>query len=42
MEKKYSEKEMNACMDVLSQFGLDTLYDYYGYGLPSISFEYIK
>ena len=40
--KKYSEEEMNACMDVLSQFGLDTLYDYYGSGLPSISFEYIK
>jgi hypothetical protein len=40
--KKYSEEEMNACMDVLSQFGLDTLYDYYGSGLPLISFEYIK
>jgi len=40
--KKYSEKEMNVCMDVLSQFGLDTLYDYYGSGLPSANFKCIN
>ncbi len=40
--KKYSEEEMSACMEVLSQFGLDTLYDYYGSGLPSANFKCIK
>jgi len=39
--KKYSDEEMNECINVLSQFGLDTLYDYYGSGLPSSNFERI-
>jgi len=39
--KKYSADEMSDCINILSQFGLDTLYDYES-GLPSASFKCIK
>ncbi len=41
-KKKYSEKEMNACINVLSQFGFENMYDYYGSGLPSADFKYFS
>jgi len=41
-KKKYTEEEMNKCMKILSQFGLDTLYDYYDSGLPSGKLNYIN
>jgi len=39
--KKYSADEMSACINVLSQFGLDTLYDFES-GLPLANFTCIK